>query len=364
MENIDLEYISNILANPELTQTEEFKLWIKDNEHVELYWNLRAAFDNYALDHMDLPQLPAEWETFCKRVQLDKSKKTKRKVKFKKLVNKWSIAASVLLMIFSSIYFIVKESTQQESLILVKSLSQPENIILKSDTLIIAPKSTEGKKQIVYTTISTPRGKDTTYIFNDGTEVILNAESILRFPESFDNSSRIVHLEGEAYFKVAHEKERPFIVESHGIQTKVLGTIFNVRALSESQINVTLVEGSVQVQSLKNKLSVILNPGEDASYEKEGLISVKEVDLRLHTAWAQGFFYFENTSLVEIMRELGHWYNVNIEFADIEVMQQHFNFWADRSKSIKEALNLLQEVGKAKFIYKNNTVVIYANKQT
>lgn len=372
IEDKDITYVSNILANPELIHTEEFRIWIKDKKHAELFWNLKAAFDNLALENMQLPELSTEWETFCKRVQADgitindipisqEQHSEKPKSKLYKLI-RWSVAASILL-IASGTYFLSRTNSNHENIVVVEHLTQTQSIIISNDTLPAKPKSTKNSKPIVYNTIQTPRGKDTTYTFSDGTEVKLNAESVLKFPPSFDKSARIVIVEGEAYFKVAHEKNRPFIVESHGVQTKVLGTVFNIKALSKDRINVTLVEGSVLVKNLESEVTALLHPGEDARYSVDGSFDVKEVDVELSTAWTQGYLYFENTSLVDIMRELGHWYNVNIEFADTEVMHQHFNFWVDRNQDIEQALSLLQEVGKTNFVYKNNTVIVYASKQ-
>ena len=165
-----------------------------------------------------------------------------------------------------------------------------------------------------------------------------------------------MELDGEAYFKVAKDSARPFIVRSGKLETQVLGTSFNFRNYIHSTPHVTLVEGRVLVTG--HDTSVTLHPNEDAQIGDDGTIRVTQVDPRSYTAWVDGYFYFDNASLEEIMRELGRWYNLNILFENPEAMKYHFNFWASRKNGIHNVIELLNDLGKVKASLDNNALII------
>ena len=134
-------------------------------------------------------------------------------------------------------------------------------------------------------------------------------------------------LKGEAYFDVAHNDNCPFIVCTEGIDTKVLGTKFNVCSYSKEQRNITLVEGKVEVSNTLSKETTILKPGQNISFDNEEKPHIKEVNTAVYTAWTEGLFYFEDKPLKDIMSTLGRWYNVNIFFENENLYDIKFNFW-------------------------------------
>src|SRR5690606_14973050 len=135
----------------------------------------------------------------------------------------------------------------------------------------------------------------------------LNAASTLNFPQSFSPSERLVQLEGEAYFEIAHRPNQPFIVESNGQRIQVLGTHFNVKAYSdEGDTRTTLVEGSVQISAALTQESLILIPGEQGVLDKRGMYKA-QVKLQQVIAWKEGRFDFNGKNLPEVMRELARW---------------------------------------------------------
>lgn len=186
-------------------------------------------------------------------------------------------------------------------------------------------------------TITIPRGKLYTLTLSDGTEVWLNADSRLQFPSRFVGKERVVRLYGEAYFKVARNADCPFIVEAGGLRTKVLGTEFNMRAYGHEAPKVALIHGSVQVDNAKGK-SVVLSPGQ-AVTDVEGSMSVEKVDTEYYTQWKEGMFYFEQASLVDIMREIGRWYNIGIEIADKELAAYTLHFVASHDDTIEQIVD-------------------------
>ena len=118
----------------------------------------------------------------------------------------------------------------------------------------------------------------------------------------------------------------------------------------------TLVEGRVLVTGYST--SVTLRPNDDAQIHTDGTIRVTQVDPRNYTAWTEGYFYFDNATLEDIMRELGRWYNLTIRFEDTRAMNYHFTFWARRTEGIEEALKLINGLGKVNAILEDETLTI------
>ncbi len=203
--------------------------------------------------------------------------------------------------------------------------------------------------------LSTPRGKDYHLTLADGTQVWLNAESHLEFPDRFTGDNREVRLQGEAYFEVKKDAKHPFIVYSDYLSTRVLGTAFNVRARSGRDASVTLVSGRVLVKS--QNADQVLTPGQQASLAGSQL-AVKTVDTYPYTQWKEGFFYFDNQSLFSIMQELARWYSVNVSFDDTSKMNVRLHFVVERNKSLNEALANLNALGVVQADIEDNVVVI------
>ena len=167
----------------------------------------------------------------------------------------------------------------------------------------------------VYNEIIIPYGQTFKLKLSDGTLVWLNAGSKLRFPQSFMNSDkyRIVYLEGEAFFDVAKNKNKPFIVNSHEVDVKVLGTQFNISAYeTDSYIATTLVEGSVSVYETRTPENGIkLTPDYQASYDKFGnQFNKAKVDTDIYTAWVKNRLIIDNLKFSEILVKLERRYAV------------------------------------------------------
>lgn len=125
--------------------------------------------------------------------------------------------------------------------------------------------------------LTIPRGESFKVVLCDGTEVWLNANSNFVYPTAFIGNERIVTLEGEAYFKVTKDPKRPFIVKTKNIQTRVLGTEFNIRSYSPEDTHVVLINGKVEVSNTKGGSYTRLYPGEDAHLQSDGNFILTEV---------------------------------------------------------------------------------------
>ncbi|MBT1711783.1 FecR domain-containing protein [Fulvivirgaceae bacterium PWU5] len=157
----------------------------------------------------------------------------------------------------------------------------------------------------------TDRGQKLKIELLDGTQVTLNANSKLEFPEQFEGNVREVYLTGEAYFQVARDTARPFIVHTPVANTRVLGTAFNVRLTPDSSAEVTLVEGKVDVDG------VILKPNQQAIARSHGEpVHVRDVDVAAFVDWKDNILRFDNMPLGEAVTMLEDWYGVEITLGD------------------------------------------------
>ena len=160
---------------------------------------------------------------------------------------------------------------------------------------------------------STPRGQKTTIVLLDGTKVKMNSGTHLKYEENPATGTRSVYLEGEAYFEVAKDANRPFTVYAGNIATTAIGTAFNVKAYKEQNTHaVYLVTGKVEINHLKNDIKISLEPGEGILYnnEKDELWKHR-LDYKSVMAWKRGSIIFEKAGLAEIVEELERWYGVD-----------------------------------------------------
>ena len=192
-----------------------------------------------------------------------------------------------------------------------------------------------------YITESVPFGEQQTLELADGSVVRLSAGSSLTYPETFRNDLREVSLTGEAFFEVQSNEDAPFVVTSHGLQTKVLGTSFNINA-QEEEITVTLVEGKVAVLTQDNEDT--LAPGQQITYDPTtNNLTKTNVDTHLELAWLDGVLYFENTPLDEVMATLSRWYDADITFSNDQLAQCNISgkFKEDALVNVLEGLKFL-----------------------
>ena len=168
-------------------------------------------------------------------------------------------------------------------------------------------------KEIGYNTVNVPYGGTYTVELCDGTKVYLNSGTTLEFPSRFDGKVRSVILKGEAYFDVARNVSKPFVVEVDEMKVKVLGTSFNVKSyVDEPGVYTTLVEGSVAILR-DGQPEKKIKPGEQAYYNKGvGTLSIAEVDVKEFTSWKDGVFYFKDIALEEILRIVSRWYDLEV----------------------------------------------------
>ena len=207
-------------------------------------------------------------------------------------------------------------------------------------------------------TLSTPRGGKYMAVLPDGTKVWLNAASSISFPTRFAKDTRMVSMSGEAYFEVAKEPSRPFIVKTgSNLQVRVYGTHFNINDFGpKGRCKTTLLEGSVSVT--RGDDSLRLKPGQQAVATTRGKVVLnRHVDLSEVIGWKNDLFYFKQEGIHGIMNRISLWYDVDIRYQG-PLPTDKFSAIISRDKSLSELLSILKEAGKVDFQVQGRTVVV------
>ncbi len=203
----------------------------------------------------------------------------------------------------------------------------------------------------------TQKGERKTFPLADGTIVYLNSGSKLTYPKIFAESTREVEIEGEAYFSVKPDKEKPFLVRSGKMITEVTGTEFNVRH-RDNKVNVVVSKGSVKTFLDDSDHSIDLIKGQMISYsERRGFSSPKRVNLKNYLAWRDNKFSFEHTSLKEVMAEIERYYNLEIVYSNETAMDKLLTGVFDND-SLEQVLSVISLTLDIQIDYKGNRVSI------
>jgi ferric-dicitrate binding protein FerR (iron transport regulator) len=306
----------------------------------------------------------------------------------KSVILKWGLVAAAVSLAFGLFYFwqarqvekqkvalstniVVRPGSTSASIVLPdgktvaldSSLSSSIKSIQVSNSRLFLIKDNGQKVNLdrvaglqVYSTLVTQRGQQAPEMrLADGTKVWLNAASSLRFPVTFNGSTRVVQLTGEAYFEVAKDAAHPFIVKAEGTEIKVLGTHFNVMAYKDEPATyATLLEGAIQLNN--DKRSAKLKPGQQGVVNKAGEIVVKKVDAQVATAWMNGKLPMENMDVHAFLREVSRWYDVDIIYKT-EIPKQTFSGNLNRKVPLTQILAALKANG-VDCQLKNRTLII------
>jgi len=206
-------------------------------------------------------------------------------------------------------------------------------------------------------TLATAVGQTYVVLLPDGSKVWLNAKSALTYkPNLIEGNKRIVHLSGEAYFEIAKDSSRPFIVKSRGQEVRVLGTHFNINAYdNEPYIATTLLEGSVSLHTAKGQK--VLVPAEQA-INRAGEIHVSSVNLENIIDWKDGDFAFRNIDFVTAMRKIERWYNVEMVYDASLPKDLQAGGWISRKKKLSSVLDFIESSKLVKFRVEGRKVYV------
>ena len=221
----------------------------------------------------------------------------------------------------------------------------------------------ESVRELIYNKLLVGRGHEYMLILNDGTRVWMNSKSELSYPVAFGENVRRVRLSGEAYFEVTKDSVRPFIVEvDRGFEVKVLGTHFNIKAYdTDDSYETTLVEGKVQV-SQGHKTKITLEPSEQMVIGKDGRHEVRVVNTSYYTAWHEGWFYFNDESLEQVLIMIGRWYDVDFVFAKENLKEIAVTGKLKRFENLSVILKMLERTTGTELILENRIVKVDKKK--
>ena len=192
--------------------------------------------------------------------------------------------------------------------------------------------------------VSVPAGQRTHITLPDGTAVWLNARSEIRYSTSYNTKRRDVTLMGEAYFSVAKNKEKPFVVHTQGFEVEATGTVFNVQAYPETKFFETaLIEGGVNVRSLYIPgKTVQLAAGEKVTCQ-HGCVMVSRIEHEEDYQWRHGFISFRNERLDGIMRQFERSFGIRINIHNRSVLKHTYTGKFRQNDGVDYALRILQK---------------------
>ena len=250
-----------------------------------------------------------------------------------------AVAASLFLFIFRS---------SQE-------ISQPTEFSMELFSEVTSPKQVEQTLSNGYCVVSTPAATTTLVTLSDGTRVMLNANSTLEYPASFDDAEvREVRLKGEAHFEVTKNPHRPFVVKAGEMQTQVLGTIFDVKAYRKDAPKVTLMQGKVKVSNAGTEVE--MRPGQTATLQADKIVVSKASSSA--SDWLEGDFDMDQVTLAEAMSDIGAWYNKTVVFQSQANMDKLIHFRFSRRASLQEIITALNEMGVARIKIEKGKIMV------
>ena len=250
-----------------------------------------------------------------------------------------AVAASLFLFIFRS---------SQE-------ISQPTEFSMELFSEVTSPKQVEQTLSDGYCVVSTPAATTTLVTLSDGTKVMLNANSTLEYPASFDDAEvREVRLKGEAHFEVTKNPHRPFVVKAGEMQTQVLGTIFDVKAYRKDAPKVTLMQGKVKVSNADTEVE--MRPGQTATLQADKIVVSKASSSA--SDWLEGDFDMDQVTLAEAMSDIGAWYNKTVVFQSQANMDKLIHFRFSRRASLQEIITALNEMGVARIKIEKGKIMV------
>ena len=343
--------------------------WLDNKEKKNL--EVENKYQDYILN-----DILSDWDQIKARMKQNRNRKIRQA---------WMMAASLLVLISLGTWLIqrplikipiiameqhlpVEPGKEQARLILsdgsIIGLGQQKDQIIEEGDLKIKIEdkkldySSLSSKQVYSHKIEVPRGGTYFLELADGTNVWLNAESEMEFPTSFNGAERVVSLSGEAYFEVAKNPAKPFLVKVNGTVVEAVGTAFNINThWKQGQVKTILTEGRIKVSD--GETMKFVNEG-FASVSGGGKINIGKADVEEAQAWKDGYFYFNGKNLREIMEEISRWYNVDLKF-EIKASNDTYKGGIKRTESIESVCRMLEGLSGFNLEVKNRTLVVSSN---
>lgn len=212
------------------------------------------------------------------------------------------------------------------------------------------------QEELIYNKVTIPKGAGQYRIeLADGSVIWLNSDSRLEYPVDFAKEERRVRISGEAYFEVARDTERPFIVETALQSILVLGTKFNVSAYPSEEALTTLASGSVKVISANNVDTVVLTPGQQSVLSSEnGILTVRKVCVEDVISWKNGITSIENMSLSQVVKAISRTYDVDFDLERLQADNIILRGSIPNDERLEVVLSVLSKVADVEFKMNND----------
>ncbi|NLA15880.1 MAG: DUF4974 domain-containing protein [Bacteroidales bacterium] len=364
-------------------QNKFWKAFRENNPHLEPY--LKDAIEQFSSITMQDPFLSEEIKQSMHRqiVQRIRRRKTIRRLYL------YSSAAAVLIMGLFVGRFLLYERTRtslhtyEEQSIVGQELPKEEIYIIsgeqktsiadnsdiqltgKAKAVIID--STENKQELKLDAVAmnqliVPYGRRSNIVLSDGTRICLNSGTRVDFPSEFKGKTREIKVEGEVFVDVVNDAKKPFIVHAGNVAIQVFGTSFNVSAYKEDQaVTVVLVEGSVAVKTEEEQAE--LQPGQKAEI-LEAAITKEDVNVSEYISWVKGVLVFEETPVLEILKKVGRYYNMQFEgSADSSLNARTCTGKLYLSSSVDSVMVSISAISSTEF-QRNDNHIFISNKET
>ena len=336
------EKVSEKVSDARLSQI--FGEALGDEPSMEETLAAWEAFEKKHISSEEEPLQKAENELSEKKIEDEIGGESSSRKVSKARILTW-ITASVAVA--ASLFLFIFRSSQE--------ISQPTEFSMELFSEVTSPKQVEQTLKDGYCVVSTPAATTTLVTLSDGTKVMLNANSTLEYPASFDDAEvREVRLKGEAHFEVTKNPHRPFVVKAGEMQTQVLGTIFDVKAYRKDAPKVTLMQGKVKVSNADTEVE--MRPGQTATLQADKIVVSKASPSA--SDWLEGDFDMDQVTLAEAMSDIGAWYNKTVVFLSQANMDKLIHFRFSRRASLQEIITALNEMGVARIKIEKGKIMV------
>ncbi len=371
IEQLMMERLTGVISDSDSGYLDSL---LRKDENIYLKWEKeKADFERQKLQYLKSVDAEEAWLLVKEGISL---KRQRRKVRIRRSM----IAVSLLLPLFFAVLFLSKKSKEgspapdkamTNGIQLRIAGSQTINLSQYMPSKGLPPisnlKLKVGKGGLSYVplndqvsralnTLIVPATKTYRVTLSDGTEVILNSVSSLKFPFIFSGSKREVWLEGEAYFRVAKDEVHPFIVHTSLTSIKVLGTSFNVNTYDSSTVKTALVSGLISMQA-DGKWEQV-EPGYEAAFSHKKGFNISAFDNNTILSWLKGVYYFQDAPLKQIAPVIQRWYGKQIIFDDSEISTNRFTGALIKNKPVNDFLNNLSLTSNIHYYTKDSVIHI------
>jgi len=217
---------------------------------------------------------------------------------------------------------------------------------------------------VQFTETISPRGQKSQIVLADGTKVWLNSDTKIKYPGSFSKDQRDVYLDGEAFFEVTKNAYQPFVVHTSGVNVKVLGTKFNVKAYpDETQIETSLFEGKVNLivnnASSRNKVETEVKPGQSITYSKtndqlvESRFPKEEIN-----GWKKNQLIFKDDTFNNLVRKVERWYNVDVVYDEKQFNDRRLTVELYEGERLERLMEIISLTLSVDYKYEKGEIIL------